>query len=536
MTESKLQIRAKVLSAIVDLQKPANRNPQSITNILGTLAEISDKNTILETVLKELKTETTDDKQHILFFIISELLDKNKVEEAFLKELANPSVSDSIKANLINILRGLGNHLNYDDYLNYLKNPEEIIDADTTRLLSNAIVNPEAQIDFLDFINALPETEAGMLLESLNSDYDGDNLANILSPLILSKPRSELGLQAIKNIGASKSQLALSTLKNVIDNVDDLKVQAAAQKSINLLKLAGIKEENTDEFYKNILSSSPVFKCYTNLPDGQGNLGIIFSRKTKYDYIQMFALVINDLDGIVDCFGFNEISEPEFERIVAKFFSADQITEVDAEFCKYMLINAEKITRLFYDEIPYEYIAWKTIINDIPYKELNLTENAKLIGLNEFLLKQIYKTGYFDKWFFDSKSLLGDFFRNIEKNKDLNSVFEMNLDRLLNEQITESLCYRLVLTSYLLRREGHSINADIVYSLSFDSPIRNIFFENIIKKSIYEYFLNRKEQYYSTETAKSIFTRKKEEERKKIDINFVETVLKEIEEKWVENE
>ena len=250
----------------------------------------------------------------------------------------------------------------------------------------------------------------------------------------------------------------------------------------------------------------------------------------------MFALVINDLDGIVDCFGFNEISEPEFERIVAKFFSADQITEVDAEFCKYMLINAEKITRLFYDEIPYEYIAWKTIINDIPYKELNLTENAKLIGLNEFLLKQIYKTGYFDKWFFDSKSLLGDFFRNIEKNKDLNSVFEMNLDRLLNEQITKSLCYRLVLTSYLLRREGHSINADIVYSLSFDSPIRNIFFENIIKKSIYEYFLNRKEQYYSAETAKSIFTRKKEEERKKIDINFVETVLKEIEEKWVENE
>ena len=536
MTESKLQIRARVLSAIVDLQKPANRNPQSITAILASLADISDKNTILETILKELKTENTDDKQHILFFMISELLDKNKVEEAFLKELANPSVSDGIKSNLINILRGLGNHLNYDDYLNYLKNPEEIIDADTTRLLSNAIVNPEAQIDFLDFINALPETEAGMLLESLNSDYEGDNLANILSPLILSKPCSELGLQAIRNIGASKSQLALNTLKNVLENVDNLKVKAAAQKSINLLRLSGIKEDKTDEFYKNILSSSPVFKCYTNLPDGHGNLGIIFSRKNKYNYIQMFALVINDIDGIVDCFGFNEISEPEFERIVAKFFSADEITEVTAEFCKYMLVNAEKITRLMYDEMPYEYVAWKTIINDIPYTELDLTQNAKQIGLNKFLLKQIYKTGYFDKWFFDKRSILGDFFTNIENSKNISLIFETDLNTLLTPEIINSLCYRLILTSYLLRAEGHSINADIIYSLSFDSDIRKEFFENIIKKSIYEYFLNRKEQYYSSDTAKSIFTRKKEEERKKIDIDYIESVLREIEEKWVEHE
>lgn len=536
MSESKLQIRARVLSAIMELQKPANRSPQAIKSVLAPLCNISDKNTILEIILKELKKDNTDDKQHILFFLVSELLDKNKVEEAFLKELTNPSVCDTIKGKLINILRGLGNHLNYDDYLNYLQNPEDIIDADTTRLLSNAIVNPEAQIDFLDFINALPPTEAGMLLDSLNLDYNGDNLANILSPLILSKPSSDLGLQAITNIGASKSELALHTLKQVLENIDDLKAKAAAQKSINLLKLSGIKDDNTNEFYKNILSSSPIYKCYTNLPDGHGNLGIIFSRKNKFDFIQMFAVVVNDTDGIVDCFGFNEISEPEFGRIVTKFFSADEITEVDAAFCKYMLVNAEKTTRLMYDEMPYEYIAWRTIIHDVPYEEVDLTKDAKRIGLNDFLLKQLYKTGWFDKWFFDGHGILKSFFDELEETKKAEIIFETDLYSLFTPEMIKSVCYRLVLTSYLLRQEGNDINADLIYSLTFDLDTRKQFFENMIKKSIYEFFLNKKEQYTCADHSKSIFTRKKEEERKKIDIGFVESVLRRIEETWVTNE
>ena len=32
------------------------------------------------------------------------------------------------------------------------------------------------------------------------------------------------------------------------------------------------------------------------------------------------ATVVNDIDGIIDCFGFNEISESEYERIVSKFY------------------------------------------------------------------------------------------------------------------------------------------------------------------------------------------------------------------------
>ena len=118
--------------------------------------------------------------------------------------------------------------------------------------------------------------------------------------------------------------------------VRDSIAKANLQKSLSLLKLSGVKEDFTGEYYKKLLANTPVYKCFVNFPDGHGNIGIIFSRKNEAAFIQMFAIVINDIDGIIDCFGFNEISEQEFDRIVNKFYQNDIVVPVDAEFCKYL--------------------------------------------------------------------------------------------------------------------------------------------------------------------------------------------------------
>ena len=536
MAVSKLQIRARLLSAISELMNPSNRSAQSAMEVIDSLRDIEDKTAILEILVKELKKENPEERCQIIFCILHELTDKNETETALLAELASPVLSDKIKSQIINVLRAFGNHLNYDDYLKYLDNPEEIIDADTTKLLASAIVNPEAQIDFLDFINALPPKEGKMLLESLNNDYDGDNLANILSPLIISKPCSELAFDAITNIGSSKSELALRTLNYVIENVNDLKVKAHAQKSINALRLSGIKEDNTDKFYEEILSKSPVYKCFSNLPDGHGNLGLIFSRKNAMDLIQMFSVVVNDIDGIVDCFGFNEITDAEFDRITAKFFSNDKIIEITPEFCKFLLENAEKTSRLMFDEMPYEYAAWRTITFDIPYGEFNLTENAKNIELNDFLIRKLYEKGYFEKWFFDKNEHFCAFLEKFAQNPQKYFTQPLPIDEIFTNELKKTLDYRLKLMSYLVRQENYELDADMLYSLANNKEYREKFYEIILKRSIYEHFLNKKEQFYSKSTAASIFTRKREEERKKIDINFVEKTIEDIEKNWVDYE
>ena len=541
MPDNKLQIRAKLLSAIAELQICSKENRNIPAKIINELKNIEDKKSIVEILVKEIIKDTSENKLIILTFLLQELVDKEQIETVIINELVNPKLSDNIKTKLVNVLRSIGRHVNYEEYTTFFENPDEIIDADTSVLLNKAIANPAAQIDFLDFLNALPETEQDMLLSSLNEDYDGDNIANILTPVILSKPYSELAKTAIRYIGESKSKLAIPTLHWVLDNIDEESIRSQAQKSLNLLKLAGFSKDETESFYREILSDYPVYKCYASLPDGHGNIGLIFSRRTPEKLLHMFSVVLNDIDGIIECFGFNDISDSEFLRIVKKFYDYDTVVEVSPEFCRYLTENAEKLTRLKYRDISYEYIAWKTLLKDISVSGINLTEGLKETELSVEALDLLYNAGYFKNWFFEKND--SEEFKNfIEEIEHINSTdFYENLmslkkqkfDNIFNPIETKRINNRLLLTAYLLQHSDKENIADLVYTLSDPSDYKYIFLDNMLKKSIYEYFLNEKERYYDLKKSQSIFTRK---QNNNIDIKFVEFAISEIEKHWVANE
>lgn len=539
MQENKLQIRAKLLSSIAELQVCSQKNQNIPTQIIEDLKQIQDKKSVLEILLKELIKDTTENKLILLTFLMQELISKEDMETAIINELVNPQISDNIKTKLINVLRSTGRHVNYEEYTKFFENPDEIIDSDTTKLLNKAIANPAAQIDFLDFLNALPEQEQEMLLESMNEDYDGDNIANILTPVILSKPYSPLALSAINYIGESKSILAIPTLHWILDNADDEKLKIQAQKSLNLLKIAGISKDETQDFYKKILSDFPVYSCFVNIPDGHGNIGIIFSRHTPEGLVHMFSLVLNDIDGIIECFGFNDITEHEFARIVKKFYDYDEVVNVSPEFCKYLAENAEKITRLKYSDISYEYIAWKTLLKDINCGNINLTEGLKEIEISEETLNLIYNTGYFKNWFFEKNdneefdSFINQLNSSDNFYNNLQNLIEINFDNIFNPVELQRINNRLIITAYLLKNSKKENIANMLYSLLPSSSYKNTFLTNMLQKSIYEYFLNEKERYYDLKKSHSIFTKK---QNSNIDIKFVENAIEEIEKHWVDNE
>ena len=539
LPENKLQIRAKLLSAIINMQN----NSQDRAYIKKTLEELNaivDKDAVLDILNREFLKENSQMRDYTITFLISELTDPQKAEAVMFETLANSKIKDSVKAKAVGFLREAGKHVNYEQYINYFENPDEIIDADTVKLLENARVNPESQIDFLDFLEALPQAEKEMLVESLTQDYDGDNLANILIPIIYANPYCEISQIAISAIGESKSMLAYPVLKWLEENTDDLKVKANVQKSLSLLKLSGIKEDITKEYYKRLLSGSPVYKCFVNFPDGHGNIGLIFSRKNEASFIQMFALVLNDIDGIIDCFGFNEISEGEFDRIVNKFFSNDRVVLADETLCKYLMVNAEKISRLKFQEISYEYAAWASITRDIDYEDLNLSDGLNKIELNDFLLKQLYDKGYFEKWFF-SVSDNEKFAALIDKIADdkicdikqIETLLNENMPQIFDDAFLKILNRRLLLAAHFARLNDEKTFADMLYSLIDESECKNCFKEDMLKKSIYEYFLSQKDRYESIKSATSIFARRANKDLQEIDIKYVENCIKEIEKNWV---
>lgn len=120
----------------------------------------------------------------------------------------------------------MGNKIDYSKFNEYFENPEEVIDADTQRLLSSAIVNPEAQIEFFRLYKVTIRGRQAALVQSLGDDYSSDDLANILNPLFLYEPTSELGRIAISILGNTKSQLALHALLDALDFVTDEEVRA----------------------------------------------------------------------------------------------------------------------------------------------------------------------------------------------------------------------------------------------------------------------------------------------------------------------
>ena len=536
--ESKLQIRARILSSIVNLLSNF-KDRDYIGNEIDELKKIQNKDAILEILIKEFFKENIDSRDYVISFLIQSLIEKEKVEKTFFEYLVNPKINDSLKAKIVGFLREIGKYVNYEQYINYFENPDEIIDSDTQKLLENAKINPEAQIDFLDFMSALPQNEKEMLINSLSEDYDGDELTNILIPVILSNPYSEISQKAIQSIGESKSKLAYPVLVWLNDNIDDLKVKSNVQKSLNLLKISGIKEDITKDYYKRILTSSPVYKCYISFPDGHGNVGIIFSRTYESGFIQMFALVQNDTDGIIDCFGFNEISEEEFERIVTKFYQNNKVIETNAEFCKYLIENAEKITRLKYDSVSYEYIAWKSIMKDIDLIQIDLKAGLNIIELNDILLKQLYNNNYFDKWFFeyndnDSFAQMTDeiFENKISDTKEFENYIKKYKNNIFNQTQIDFINNRLLMSAYLAKLDEENIESSALYSLINESGVKEEFLTNYVKLSLYQYFLLQKDRYNSLKNATSIFARKTNKELQEIDIKYVETCIKNIEKQW----
>jgi len=119
------------------------------------------------------------------------------------------------------LLRDIDANWSYDDCGQYLDNPDELVDSDTRKILDSAIANPEVQIDFLDFLSSLPDTDKVVLLQSLGDDYSKDELANMLVPVFLSMPDTEAGKKALELLGNSKSQLAYHALNSALETADE---------------------------------------------------------------------------------------------------------------------------------------------------------------------------------------------------------------------------------------------------------------------------------------------------------------------------
>lgn len=518
------EIKAELIRIITKYSKYCG----DISNADFEALDSSNKNVISKILFKELNNIKSEN-ENIVKILLERYVDKNDLTNQLWNILKNNLASVEAKIIVLNFLRELETDWKYEDYENFLENTADIIDEDTKQLLDKAIVSPEVQIDFLDFLSAVDSRDKVLLIKSLADDYEKDALANILVPVFLSQPDSELGREALSILGNSKSQLAYHALNTAYDFVSD-ELKPLIKKNLSLLKLSGIREDNSKEFYKELLSDTKPYRCCMTYPDGQGNQALIFSRTNEDKRVQFAAVVINDYNGIRDCFGFNDISQFECDKIIERFYKDEQSLNVPPKALKTLLLYAEKISKQKTNNwlLPYEYICWKNIMADIDYD----TDDIETILTSKYSPVQasFEQYDFMDHWFLDAHysteyeetiDMLNGKLKTDLENTDLDKFINENLNKIFYQEEKDNWKKRLLVCAYLKMLDKKDHEASNILAIFNDNSVFKAMLTNILRKSIYEYYFSLK---YNTEENADKFT-----------LNELEAIIEKIESKWVQN-
>ena len=519
---NKIQIKAEILATLTALSTSVKPDSALLTD----LKKIEDKKSVLDILIRELIT-APEQKAILICWLLTELIDKNVLSDELWNIIKAPEYNDHIKMIAFD----------YDVISGYFEKFNELINEETKQLLETAIMNPEAQIDFMDFLTALSDSDKITLIKSLEEDYAYDSLANILIPVFIYYMNTEVGFTALEILGRTKSQLAFHALENAKKYAAE-SLGTRINRALSELKMTGIRVDKTDEFYREILKESKPYKTYVSFPDGHGNMAVIFSRKRENKSLQFLAIVVNPRYGILDSFGFHTITEQDFYRIVDKFYNYQERYEVNPGVIKYILNQAEENSHINGEPIPYEYICWQSILLDI--EEVKPEINLEKIELNQKDIDKLCLSDYVQNWFFDeiTSDTFGVFIEKLSKEYKENN-FNVDIDKFVADHYNEiytapELAYKLVtfnLAAYLRLTKGDTELAQIFYSLGSNYQ----FLTNIIRKSIYEYFVGKRYLLKNQQKTSGVFKTKKQDNDGDFKLLQLDLIISSIEARWVDN-
>ena len=474
----------------------------SVNDIQACLADFEvldtqeDKKTIEKVLFKELVSASTQ-KIPVICFMLEHFIPKADLVTKFWEVLKNQNLQTETRITILNLLRDLDSDWSYESCEEYIDDASELLDENTKKLLNSAIINPEVQIDFMDFMATIRVQDKIALLNSLAADFSSDALANILIPVFVSDPESAEGKQALKLLADTKSMLGLHILE-YMKNFATGELLQEIKRSLSTIKISGMRQDNTKEFYKTILADSIPYKFYSTYPDGHGDVAMIFTRKTQNNKIRFVATVINIENGIKDCFGFFEISEFEYDKILERFLKNEKATDISPQTFVTILNNAEQISINRNQnrwKLPYEYVCWKALLIDIDYDNQVIGDFVKEqimpVKVNESSLNELTKMKVSAHWFlnFGYSDEFNEFLSGLKLGSNIDEYVKNNLEKVFYPEEKQTWLDRLIFSAYLKYSIGKVEDAELIYGISQDEAVFGELLLTILRRSVYEYLM-----------------------------------------------
>lgn len=539
---SKLQIRAKVLSVLSEIKSANNLNSELLLSFIAKLSDIEDRKSLFDIFLKEF-IKMSEDEVSFCSCMIKELVDKDYVEKAVFDVLKSSSFSDEAKYKLVQLLRVVGASNTINQAPQYFDNPQELIDLETEKMLERASFNPETMLDFLDFIYAVSDRDKSILLSSLKDDYTGDNLTNLIYPILYSDFSDDIKIQVVDILSESKSALALAPFEFLLKVSENKKLTSAVELGLKKLKFAGVNQEKANDFYKKLLNDLKPYEFYTTVPDGAGNQALLASVFNKDNNINFVAIVINDLSGIVDCFGFYNITQDETNRVISKFYLSEGKYKVSDSYIKSRISDAIQKTIENKALFPYEFVCWNTLLFNIePLKSsideyIQLSQKDCMVDKNQIV--DVLSKEYTYRWFINSLENLS-LKEAIDKVYDLQDLDLEEIDKILldftdkifdekEQKIWKNRIKQLV---YLLNENSLKKDANLFLQLLKNDDLFELFKQVIVQRSIFNNLLLLKDNVKKSSLPTNIF-KKKIVSEERYELKQIEKVILKLKKCWL---
>lgn len=541
---SKLQIRARVLSVVSRIKTVREYNEDLLKKLYSELEDIEDRHCVFDVFLKEY---IKMNEREFVFAgcLLKELVDVDYIQNSVFEFLKSSNYSDEAKYKLVQLLRITECEFDYDSVPEYFENPSDVIDSDTKKLLEKAVFNPEAMLDFLDFVSAVNKNDRNLLLQSLQLDYHGDSLANIVYPILYSDFDDDFKLKASEILIEAKSSLAIEPFKYIIETSSNEELINTCRVGLKKLKLSGATEQKAKEYFADIVKSFSLSCCYTTMPDGSGNQAFIISRENvENKKFMLIAVVVNDIYGVEDCFGFYNISKQELSKIVDKFYNSEGQYKITPAYIRTRLNEAYNLTIKNKNTFPYEFVCWDALLKDIaPLPsgvEKEVEKSADLINIKKNDLLMLLTKEYSFRWYLKpgENAALGNILDEINNANDLEISYINNLilereQNVFDEKTLEFWKQRILQCVYLLCLNDKKEDADAFYSMLKSEDGMHIFKMVLMQRSIFNYFFSVREAAKEMAYTTNIF-KKKKIEKEKIDVKKIESILNLLSINWID--
>lgn len=416
---NKLVVRNKVLGVMQYLGSHPHLTPSERLAQYRKLESLHAIEAIQTIVFKELERAQDADTLHSACELLMHFGQLEVLKEPLWELITSKQFCDETKdaANLI--LRHLGDSTAPDAYLDYLEDPEGLIDRETDRMIQTAMTHPQALIDLIDFIISLRPEHQEELLETLCEDYKPNTLLNLYIPLLESQPNERISQFVVEQLGDSQAVEALLLLARIAQWPESQLPcpKKHIERAIKKLQLSGVTEESTPDKKnkgapRSLLSGFEDLKteageCYLTLYDGLGNQGLLFSRKhtdaESEGDVAILGVALNDKYGIIDCFGFERLTPPEWNRLIERFHDAGLKVPVSTEFAAFKLKQAEQLNLNQHRRLPYEYRVWETLLQNTDLQPIDFNTFCANLATSERTeyTGHLYEHPDFNHWFIE---------------------------------------------------------------------------------------------------------------------------------------